>query len=190
LHGELSPTEHRSWSSPIVCRDLRHACKSTGLLPHDFRTRLAPNGSVMEDSRTTPSRILVPSKPGLSSSRTAITNRRSRPEISGMMPVRLTSVRPALAHALRWITNCVAVNDRALSQSVRTTHPFGLLLARSVAGTPDSSQSLFPERLQLAASSRRQLRQPGCDSERFSIALAHDRAVSGHSADPYSLQNL
>lgn len=65
-----------------------------------------------------------------------------------MTPVGLTSVKPALACARRWITNSVAVNGRTLSQSAQAAYPCGLLLARSVAGTPDSSQSLFPERLQ------------------------------------------
>jgi len=178
LHSELSPAEHHSWSSPIVRRDLRHAYKSTGLLPYDFRTRLAPNGSIMKGFLygSVPE-FLDPGKPGLSSGGTAIIDRRSHPGCSGMTPVGLTSVKPAWTYAPRWITNSVAVNDRTLSQSVRTAYPCGLRLAHSVAGTPDSLQSLFPERLQSATGSRRQLRQPGCDSEHFSIVLAHNRAL-------------
>jgi len=121
--------------------------------------------------------FLVPGEPGLSSSGTVIVNRRSLPGSPGRLRSGLTSVKPALAYALRWITNSAAVNGRALSQSARATYPFGLLLACSLAGTPDSSQSLFPERLQSATGLRRQLRQPGCDSERFSTMLAHNRAV-------------
>jgi len=82
--------------------------------------------------------FLVPGEPGLSSSGTVIVNRRSLPGSPGRLRSGLTSVKPALAYALRWITNSAAVNGRALSQSARATYPFGLLLACSVAGTPDS----------------------------------------------------
>jgi len=78
---------------------------------------------------------------------------------------------------LRHAPDCdlVAVNDRTLSQSARPAHPCGLLAAYSITGTLDSLQSLFPARLQLAASLRRQLRQPGCDSKLPVRACAQPR---------------
>jgi hypothetical protein len=44
-------------------------------------------------------------------------------------------------------------------------------------GNTGSLQSLFPERLQPVTGLRRWLRQPGCDSERFSAALARNKGV-------------
>jgi hypothetical protein len=81
---------------------------------------------------------------------------------------------------LRHAPDCdlVAVNDRTLSQSARPAHPCGLLAAYSITGTLDSLQSLFPVRLQLAASLRRQLRQPGCDSKLPKLRLRATETLS------------
>jgi hypothetical protein len=89
LHDELAFTEHHSWSSPLVRRDLRHAVKvKPGFCLHDLRTRLSPNGSFMPglpDSSVP--EFLLPGKPGFSSGGTIIITHRFLPGLSGKTPV-------------------------------------------------------------------------------------------------------
>jgi len=87
-----------------------------------------------------------------------------------------------LRHALD--CDLVAVTSRTLSQSARAALSFELLFVRSIAGPPCVLQSLFPARLQLAADSRRPLRQPSCASNLLSRACAQPICF-GHSVDPY-----
>jgi len=78
--------------------------RPTGLPPARFRIRLSPNGSSCQDfSNSSVPEFLLPGKPGLSSGGTAIINRRFLPGFSGMIPVPLTSAKPALAYATRWV---------------------------------------------------------------------------------------
>jgi hypothetical protein len=160
---------------PIVRRDLRHACQVNRVFAWtisapDYR-RMVRLPGLADD--------FVPEFPLPSDARTRFwrsRHYRSPPSSRDLREdrVRLTLTNP---HDLRHAPDCelVAVNDRTLSQSARPAHPFGLLVAYSIAGTLESLQSLFPARLQLAASLRRQLRQPGCDSKFPTCACAQTR---------------
>jgi len=170
---------------PIVRHDLRHAVKvnrtSACLISAPDSRRMVLSARTFQ--QLCPWIPVSAPKRGSSSGRAVIVNRRLLPESSGgLRSTDNHKTRCDLRHALD--CDLVAVTSRTLSQSARAALSFELLFVRSIAGPPCVLQSLFPARLQLAADSRRPLRQPSCASNLLSRACAQPICF-GHSVDPY-----
>lgn len=189
LHDELAPTAHHSWSSPIVRRDLRHAVQvnrtsACMISAFDWRRMVRSCQDFPAASSLMRVQASLESDRRSCHYQSPTSSRFPRDDI-GATDIRKT--RFDLRHALD--CELATVTGRALSQSARTAHPFGLPFACSISGITGSLQSPFPARLHAASGLHHQLRYPGCSSD-FSATLARHKEDSVHTADLLRLQNL